>query len=233
MKFISIVIELIKRNDDVLSIRFERPKILDYLPGQYMFLTLEKYGKKLRKHFTFSSSPTEEGFIEITKRLTGHEYSNALTELGIGETVSIDAPYGNFTFKGEYDKILILTGGIGIAPIRSIIRYCTDNEISSDIALVYSCRYEDSIPFRDELDEMQRINLNLNVFYTLTQPTENWTGLAGRISADMIKEEVPDYFERVSYVCGPPGMVDTIMSILKNELKISAPQIRYEHFTGY
>jgi NAD(P)H-flavin reductase len=80
---------------------------------------------------------------------------------------------------------------------------------------------------------MQRINLNLNVFYTLTQPTENWTGLAGRISADMIKEEVPDYFERVSYVCGPPGMVDTIMKVLINELKISAPQIRYEHFTGY
>jgi ferredoxin-NADP reductase len=80
MKFISRVIELIKRNDDVLSIRFERPKIFDYLPGQYMFLTLDKHGKKLRKHFTFSSSPTEEGFIEITKRLTGHEYSNALTE---------------------------------------------------------------------------------------------------------------------------------------------------------
>ena len=233
MKFISRVIDLIQRTDDVLSIRFERPKIFDYLPGQYMFLTLDKYGKKLRKHFTFSSSPTEEGFIEITKRLTGHEYSNALTELEIGETVSIDAPYGKFTFKGEYNKILFLTGGIGIAPIRSIIRYCTDDEINSDMALVYSCRYEDSIPFREELDELQRINLNLNVFYTLTQPTENWTGLAGRISVDMIKEEVPDYFERVSYVCGPPGMVDSIMNILINELKIPTPQIMYEHFLGY
>lgn len=47
------------------------------LPGQYMFITLRNKGEQKTKHFTISSSPTED-FLEVTKRLTGHEFSDAL-----------------------------------------------------------------------------------------------------------------------------------------------------------
>ncbi len=71
------VTKVLQRTRDVISVRFARPKNFDYLPGQYMFITLRNKGEQKTKHFTISSSPTED-FLEVTKRLTGHEFSDAL-----------------------------------------------------------------------------------------------------------------------------------------------------------
>jgi ferredoxin-NADP reductase len=233
MKFETKVIYTIQRTRDVLSIRFERPNGFDFHPGQFMFLTINRDGEKTVKHFTISSSPTEKGFIEITKKLTGHDFSNALKELKIDEIVSVDAPYGNFTFKGEHNKVLFLTGGIGITPIRSIISCCIDEKINTDMVLIYSNTYEHNIPFKDELNDFQGFTPNLKVFYTVSKPTEKWEGYTGRIKGDMVRELVPDYGTRVPYISGPPAMVDNMVNILVNELKILSTQIKKEHFLGY
>jgi len=233
MKFETKVIESVYLTSDVLSIRFERPNGFDFIPGQFMFLTIHNKGKRLVKHFTISSCPSEERFIEITKRLTGHEFSNALANLSINEIVEIDAPYGNFIFNGEYKKVLFLTGGIGITPIRSIICYCVENEVNSDIILVYSCRDEDNIPFKEDLDRYHCMASNLKVIYTLTEPSSEWRGYKGRITADMIRELVPDYNSRFSYISGSSNMVNTVVHILLDELKIPSKQVKKEHFLGY
>jgi ferredoxin-NADP reductase len=233
MKFETKVIESVFRTSDVLSIRFERPNGFDFIPGQFMFLTIHNEGKKLVKHFTISSCPSEKGFIEITKRLTGHEFSNALANLNINEKVEIDAPYGKFTFNGEYKKVLFLTGGIGITPIRSIICYFLENEVASDLILVYSFRDEDNIPFKEELDRYDKMAPNLKVIYTLTEPSAEWRGYTGRITADMIRELVPDYNNRFTYISGSPNMVEALLHILLEELKIPPEQIKKEQFLGY
>ena len=233
MKFETKVIESLFRTSDVLSIRFERPSGFYFLPGQFMFLTIHKDGKRLIKHFTISSCPSEKGFIEITKRLTGHEFSNALTNLNINEIVEIDAPYGNFTFNGEYKKVLFLTGGIGITPIRSIICYCVENKVNSDLILVYSFRDEDNIPFKEELDQYHKMAPNLKIIYTLTEPRAEWRGYTGRITADMVREIVPDYNNRFTYISGSSNMVDALVNILLDELKIHPEQIKKEQFLGY
>jgi len=75
-----------------------------------MFVTIKSSGEELKKHFTILSSPTEDEYIEFTKKLTRHPYSNALELLKVGDWALIDAPYGNFTFEGEYEKLAILTG---------------------------------------------------------------------------------------------------------------------------
>ena len=233
MKFETKVIESVYVTSDVLSIRFERPNGFDFIPGQFMFLTIHNEGKKLVKHFTISSCPSEKGFIEITKRLTGHEFSNALANLNINEIVEIDAPYGKFIFNGEYKKVLFLTGGIGITPIRSIICYCLENEVASDLILVYSFRDEDNIPFKEELDLYDKMAPNLKVIYTLTEPSAEWRGYTGRITADMVRELVPDYNNRFTYISGSPNMVEALLHILLEELKIPPEQIKKEQFLGY
>lgn len=232
MKFETKVINRLKRTRDVLSIRFERPDNFNYFPGQFLFLTIKANGKKLLKHFTMSSSPSEKDFIEITKRLTGHEYSNALMNLKRDDKVTIDAPYGDFTFNGEFDKVLFLTGGIGITPIRSILCCCIDYEINSDIVLLYSCKDDNNIPFKKELDSYQDLNPKLKVIYTVTHPSNLWTGNRGRITVDMIREFVPDYISRFSYISGSPLMVDSLEKILLNELNVSSKQVKKERFIG-
>ncbi len=232
MHFETYVRQIIPRTQDVKSFRFGRPEELVCNPGQYMIVTIKNEGAELREPFTISSSPTERDFLELTKKLTGHQFSKALDALKVGDKVLIEAPFGEFTFNGEFSKIALLAGGIGITPLRCMIRYATDNQLKTDIILLYSSRFDDEIIFKNELEEMQRQNRNLKVVYTVTRPTDKWKGLAGRIDEEMIQKVIPDYMERVFYVCGPHMMVEAMAVILK-DLNIPEDRIKQEFFPGY
>ena len=232
MKFHAEVSEIVQRTKDVRSIRFARPEEFDYLPGQFMFITLGREEAQMTKHFTISISPTEEHHLEITKRLTGHPFSDALAALEPGDEVMIEGPHGSFTFKGEHNKIGLLSGGIGITPLRSMIRYSTDKRLDIKIALLYSNRDEDDIAFRDDLEAMRKQNSNLDVMYTLTGPSQIWKGPTGRISEETVVKFVPDYMERVFFTSGPRKMVEAMVSLLKN-LSVPEQQIKWEYFPGY
>lgn len=195
-------------------------------------ITINAGSQKLRKHFSFSSSPTERDHIEFTKKLTGHEFSNALDAMKTGDWAEIDAPYGTFTFEGEYKKLVLLSGGIGITPLMSICQYCSDKQLDTNIVLLYGNKTEQDIAFRKELEELQKQDKNLKVVFTLDEPGDGWTGRGGRIDAAMIRSEVPDYMGRVYYTCGPPAMIQVVENILK-DLRIPQEQIKKENFAGY
>jgi len=104
------------------------------------------------------------------------------------------------------------------------------------MVLIYSNKTKNDIVFHDDLIQMQAENKNLKVVHTLTSPDvdkNTWKGKMGHINSTMIKEEIPDYSERVFYICGPPKMVDVLKSILSDELKLEKEKIKWEHFTGY
>ncbi|HUI40144.1 MAG TPA: FAD-binding oxidoreductase [Methanothrix sp.] len=225
------VTQVLPRTKDTLSVRFARPADFDYKPGQFMFITAGEGEQKVTKHISLSSSPTED-FLEVTKRLTGHEFSNALAALAAGDMVSIRGPYGAFTFQGEYDTICMLTGGIGITPMRSIIRYSTDKELPTSIVLLYSSRHEGEIIFEDELESMAGQNPNFRVIKTVTRPGPAWRGLSKRIDREMIEREVPNYADCVFFVSGPRKMVDE-MIVLLEDLGLPEDSIKREYFTGF
>ena len=235
MRFEANIRERIVRTPDIISVRFDRAAGFEYMPGQYIFVTIHSGDEKLTKHLTISSSPTEPDHLEVTKRLTGHRYSDALNELRAGDAVTLEGPFGSsgFTFTGEYQKLLLLTGGIGVTPFRSMIRYCVDKCLETNIVLIYSNRYEWDIAFREEFDEIQRLNGNFRVVYIMTRPAVGWNGLTGRIDAGLIMQEVHDCHERVAYVSGPHLMVDDMVAALRSGLGMSNDSVRYQYFTGY
>lgn len=230
MQFETTIKEVIPRVPGVKSFRFSRSSTFTYKAGQFMFVTIKSDSGDLKKHFTLSSSPTEFGHIEFTKRLTGSPYSNALELLKVGDWAQIDAPYGNFTFEGEYEKLAMLTGGIGITPFRSICRYVEDKRLNTDIILIYGNRSEQDIVFKDELENIQKKTFKL--VHTLEKPSIYWQGLRGFIDEDMIKREIPDYFERVFYICGPPVMINAMEKILTT-MGIEKDRVKTERFIGY
>ena len=232
MKFETCVKEVVPRTHNVRSFRFSRPAKLNYLPGQFLFITLEGDGKELKKHFSFSSSPTQQKHIEFTKKLSDSDFSSNLKKLVTDDWVQIDAPYGKFTFIGEHKKIALLAGGIGITPFRSICRYCTDKQLKTKITLIYGNRTEKDIIFKKEFENMEKQNKNLKIVFTINETNEKWKGLTGFINGKMIKREIPDYEETVFYLCGPPGMVKALEGII-NLLGISSDKIRAEYFIGY
>ncbi len=232
MIFETKVTETKPRTHDVTSFRFPRPKDLDYKPGQYFFVTLKAKGDELKKHFSFSSSPTEKEHIEFTKKLSESDYSKALRLLKAGDWASIDAPYGKFTFEGEYPRIAALAGGIGVTPFISICKYCTDLKVQSKITLVYGNKTENDIAFRDELNQMEAQNQNLKVIHTLNEPPKGWTGRTGFITANMLEEVVPEFNNTMYYICGPPPMVQAMENVLA-DLGIPKTQQKVEYFVGY
>ncbi len=232
MKFETNFQEIIQRTHDVTSFRFPRPVGLDYKPGQFLFVTLKQGDKELRKHFSFSSSPTEKDHIEFTKKLTDHEYSEALKAVKVGDWARIDAPYGQFTFEGEYPKIALLGGGIGITPFISICKNACDKGLSNKITLFYGCRTENDIVFRKEFEDLTQKNKNLKLVFILNEATPQWRGATGIINADMVKRELPDYKETVFYACGPPPMVKAMETLIES-LGLPKTQLKLEYFTGY
>lgn len=228
MKFETQVKEIIRRTPDVKSFRFPRPEGFDYRPGQFIVVKL----KGLRKHFTISSSPAERDFIEFTKKLTGHEFSNALDSLHEGDRVGLDGPFGSFTFAGEFPRVGMLSGGIGITPLRSMCKYCSDKGLGAKITLIYGNRSEADIAFREEFEEMARRNTNFRLVLTLDQAGPGWKGKSGRIDAAMVREEIPDFKETTFYTCGPPAMVDAMRKLLGG-LGLPKERVKFENFTGY
>ncbi len=228
----SNVIESIRHTENVLSLKFEKPTGFQYEAGQFMFITYESPQGKRRKHITISSSPTES-FLEITKRLTGSYFSNGLLEKEQGDWVLLEGPYGKFTAETSIKKIGMLCGGIGITPLRSMIRFYADKGLNNDIRLIYSNRTKGSIIFKSEFDTLEKKEkFNFKIFHTLTQSEKEWNGETGRINEDMVKKLIPDYLNRRFYTSGPPAMVDAMRELLK-KINVKDENINFEYFPGY
>ncbi len=232
MKFETKFQKIIPRTHDSASFRFPRPAELDYKAGQFLYVTLKKGDKELSKHFSFSSSPTEADHIEFTKKFTDHEYSLALKAAKAGDWARIDAPYGQFTFEGEYPKIALLCGGIGITPFMSICKNATDKDLDCRITLFYGCRTEGDLAFKEELEDLAAKNKNLKLVFILTQPSSNWKGATGIITPELVKKELPDFNETMFYTCGPPPMVEAMEKLVAN-LGLQKENLKREYFTGY
>ncbi len=233
MKFETKIQQIIPRTQNVSSFRFPRPANLDYKPGQFFFVTLKQGDKELSKHFSFSSSPTEKDHIEFTKKFTDHEYSLALKAAKVGDWARIDAPYGKFTFEGEYPKIALLGGGIGITPFMSFCKNATDKGLSSKITLFYGCRTPADIAFRKEFEDLAKQNKNIKLVFTVNQPAPpDWTGPTGIINTDMIKHYLPDFQENMFYTCGPPPMIEAMEKLVES-LGLPKEKLKRELFSGY
>jgi ferredoxin-NADP reductase len=222
--------EIIRRTHDVKSFRFRRPEGFDYRPGQWVTCNIMIEGISKMHHFTISSSPTED-YLEFTKKITDHPFSVALDRMKPGDWMKIRGPMGDFTFTGEYPKIGFLSGGIGITPLRSMMRYIVDKKLPTDVKMLYANKAEADIAFRDEIEVMMKSDKNIMVRNVLSREPE-WKELKGHIDGHMIREQIPDFAERTFYICGPPSMNEALKKALK-ELDVPDEKIRLEQFTGY
>ncbi|MDD5085584.1 MAG: FAD-binding oxidoreductase [Candidatus Omnitrophica bacterium] len=224
--------EIIPRTHNVKSFRLEVKKDVAFKAGQYMIVSL-KAGKEWTRPLSISSSPTEKGYIEFTKKLTGSDFSKRLNELRPGDKLSARYPFGKFTLEGAPPKIAFLSGGIGITPIRSICKYIVDEETGTDVALLYGNCSERDIVFKDDFDMMAKSYAKLKVVHVLSRPEEDPACRSGYITGEIISEDIPDFADRRFFVCGPPGMVDAMKKILLEELFVKREYIITEGFLGY
>ena len=227
--------EIVERTPSVKSFRFPRRiKSAPYKPGQFFFLTIKIKGEDALHHFSFSSSPSDEGYIEFTKRITAHDYSQALNAMQPGSWAHLQGPEGDFLLPPLGRQLAFLTGGIGITPVRSMLRYIAYHKLNYNVVLLYGNSSFEEIVFREELTGLAAAHTSIRVEHLLSGPSlpSDWKGRKGLIDKAAVIELVPDYKERLFYVSGPPTMVMTIVEQL-GALRIPQQQIRRDSFTGY
>lgn len=210
----------------------EISNLLDFKAGQFLEVTLAN-DPKLKRYLSISSSPTEKSYLEFTKKLTGSDFSKTLDNLKAGDEVSIQYPFGRFILDEAFLKIAFLSGGIGITPIRSICKYVVDKNLGSDIVLVYSNRSLKDVVFKEDFDALMKSYSALRVAHVLSEIEPGFKCSVGRINAEVIKHEIPDYQERKFYLCGPPLMVEAMRLLLVEELGVAQKMIVTENFQGY
>ncbi len=224
--------EIIKRTYNVKSVRLAIDFEPDYKAGQFLLVSF-KDDKDCKRYLSISSSPSEKGHIEFTKKITGSDFSKAVDALKPESSLLIQYPFGNFTLSDPKAKVCFISGGIGITPIRSICKYVIDSGLMTDMVLIYANRCIDDIAFRQDFDQMQKSSSNLKVSHVLCEPAEGFKCTTGLISSIVIKNEVPDYKERKFYLCGPPAMVESMKKILIEEMLVPGSSIITENFKGY
>ncbi len=230
------ITEVHRRTRDVLSFRAAVTEGMNYRAGQFMGVTVRADGRELSKYLSFSSAPSEKGYVEFTKKISGSDFSKVLERLKPGDGVTLKMPLGSFLLEEAAPKHLFLSGGIGITPIRSMWKDAFDRRLALDMMLLYGNRTPEDIAFRDDLEAMMGESKSFKTVFSLDTAAAcpaSWKGRCGFINAAMIKEEAPDYLERVFYVCGPPAMVTHLLSILQGQLQIPESRIKRENFAGY
>jgi len=183
-----------------------------YVPGNFGFLSAFGVGESA---FTFVSVAERGGPVQFAIRRVG-TVSSALHELDAGATVGVRGPYGNrFPIEQYRDKdILIIGGGIGMAPLRSLLNLMLDHRDDyGHILVINGARSPQDLTFAEDFEiwsKASRTRLEL----TVDRGDDNWKGRVALIPA-VVDELKPSAQNCVAIICGPPIMIKFVVQSLK------------------
>ncbi|MHB9029935.1 MAG: ferredoxin reductase family protein [Candidatus Latescibacterota bacterium] len=230
------VVDVHRETHDVWTLSFHPPEgktRLEYLPGQFQFITLRRgRGLPREEHpFSITSSPTQGETVSSSIKESG-DFTSLIGKTRPGDRASIEAPFGRFSYllHPEDYNIVFVAGGIGITPIMSMLRHMRDTRYESEVILLYANRSERDIAFRGELAKMEISGLpELRVIHILEYPGSGWKGEQGLVTPEKIARHVGILHDRAFYVCGPPPMLRAVIRTLR-KMGVPENRIRAEVF---
>ncbi|HSM73041.1 MAG TPA: hypothetical protein VK852_00300, partial [Desulfobacterales bacterium] len=232
------VVDVQEEMEGVNTVKLVPPEsgsVYDYLPGQFQFITFFRdRGLPVEEHhWTISSSPTQKGYVTSTIKSLG-DFTATIKDTRPGDTAAVHAPFGRFSYAlhPEEKDLVFIAGGIGITPLMSMLRHMRDTRDTRSVLLLYGNPDADRIVFRDELEQIDAgEHPRLKVVHVLSDPGENWTGERGMIDGERIAKYCGhDLSRKVFYVCGPPPLIEGVVSALQ-ERGVSHRRIRVEIFS--
>jgi ferredoxin-NADP reductase len=217
------------------SLVFDLPEWTGHLAGQHVDVRLTaEDGYQAERSYSIASAPGEKHVTLTVDRIPDGEVSPFLTqELMVGESIEFRGPIGGF-FVWEHafgGPILLLAGGSGVVPLRSMLRHwANDNQQPTCARLLYSVRTLDDVIYQREIDELGGLE-NVDVQIALTQEwPDDWQGLRGRLDKTVLESAAWDSGDPgTTYICGPTPFVEALSSALV-ELGQDAARIKTERF---
>lgn len=212
---VGIVTDIRQETPDVKTFRVNAPeggKLFEHLPGQCAMLCVPGVGEAM---FSITSSPTNKEYQEFSIKKCG-VLTDYLHELKVGDEIMVRGPYGNnFPVETELKgkDLLFVAGGIGLAPLRSVINYVLDNRDNyGKVDILYGARSADDLVQLKEIQEVWSNAKDVNVHLTIDRPQEGWDGHVGFVPAYLKELELSA--DKTVLVCGPPIMIKFVLAAL-------------------
>lgn len=216
-------VKVIQETWDVKTFSFmaEQPVMFFFKPGQFVTLELLIENETIFRSYTISSSPSVPYSFSITvKRVPGGVVSNWLHEnMKEGMDLAVHGPVGQFnSIDFPNDKVLYLSGGVGITPMMSMARWYYDTNADVDMVFVHSARTPVDIIFKRDLKNMaSRIsNFKLSIICERYESGQHWSGYRGYLDMAMLQMIAPDFMDREVFCCGPTPYMRAVKAMLEN-----------------
>lgn len=210
---------------DIKTFRVATPdgiKPFVHKPGQCAMLSVPGIGEGM---FSITSSPTNDKYMEFSIKKCGC-VTDWLHSMEVGQQITIRGPYGNAfpvdtKFVGK--DLLFIAGGIGLAPLRSVINYCRHyRDRYGKIDIVYGARSKEDLVDYDEIINEWKNDIGISVHLTIDNPQKGWDGHVGFVPSFV--KELHFSTDKTAILCGPPIMIKFTLSELI-ELGFTKPQI--------
>ena len=222
---IGVVTDIRIDTPDVKTFRVVTPdgkKAFDHMPGQCAMLSIPGVGEAM---FSITSSPTNTEFMEFSIKKCGC-VTEWLHSMEVGQEITIRGPYGRpFPVDTEFagHDLLFVAGGIGLAPLRSVINYCRHyRDRYGKIDIVYGSRSkQDLVDYKEIIDEWAN-DMGVNVHLTIDREQPEWDGHVGFVP-NYVKE-LGFTTDKIAVLCGPPIMIKFTLAGLQ-ELGFDKTQV--------
>lgn len=202
---------------DIKTFRVVSPegkKLFEHRPGQCAMVSIPGVGEAM---FSITSSPTNTEFMEFSIKKCGC-LTTWLHAAEVGQQVTVRGPYGNpfpvdDVFAGK--DLLFVAGGVGLAPLRSVINYCRHyRDRYGKIDIVYGSRSKDDLLDYQEIINEWSTDSGVNVHLTIDREQEGWDGHVGFVP-NYVKELGFDT-NKIAVLCGPPIMIKFTLEGLRS-----------------
>lgn len=214
-----------------LTLEAERGSSMRFRPGQFAWLTLGTSPFRAKEHpFSFSGSAADTKALRFTIKELG-DFTRTIKDVKIGEIAYVEGPHGVFTtdFHAHAPGFVFIAGGVGMAPLMSMLRTLADRGERRSSHLVYGNWRWDGVLFREEL-EVLKARLKLSITHVLQEPPPGWKGETGFLNNDVLRRALPLASREFTYfLCGPRAMTDFVLPSLR-EMKIPLHRIHFEFF---
>lgn len=234
MQFLDYVLtEKIVETEDIFTVKTEpvnSGRVFDFKPGQFVHIKNPLFENQNESHpFSITSSPQITNKLEFCIRACG-DWTNSFVKLPKETKFQIAGPFGNFVCDNSLKNAVFLVGGVGIAPIMSMLRTIMTKKANFNLLLIYGNRTEETIVYKKELEELEKkINI-LTIAHVLSEiPINNpWSGYRGFVTPEIIKKEVNFSLSPTFFICGPPIFITKMKDLLRNNFSISGEKIKAE-----
>jgi glycine betaine catabolism B len=219
--------------DSIKTFWFKSDRTIKYTPGQFIELIIphsdpDKRG--IKRWFTLSSSPSES-LLSITTKLAsenGSTFKDALFNLEPGASIMMSEPMGDFVLpKDKNVPVVFVAGGIGVTPMRSMIKWLYDNQEQRTLHLIYAASTIDEVAFRNLFNEY-----GIPTDIVLSSAPRSWKGRSGRLDAKTVLDISPNVDGKLYFISGPEKMVESLGKDLENN-GVDKRRIVGDYFPNY